>query len=272
MRSTFLQQPSTISQDERDALTQALFADLEHARGRRAQEIRERIAELNIGLVHSLARRYRGRGESDDDLRQAGCIGLMKAVNGFSPDRGTDFVRYAVPTITGEIKKYFRDCCWTIRPTRKIQELHGSVTSLNQTLGHELQRAPTVRELADSLDEDEKTVAEAMSAHHYYSPRSLDAPIEPELEPSLSEVLGGDDGGFSRAEVHVMLSEALRTLGDREKELLRLRFFEDMTQREIAARTGVTQMQVSRQLAQIFRRIRGVMEPDPGTAKPSSAA
>jgi RNA polymerase sigma-B factor len=247
---------------QRSELTRLLFERIEQESDPcRLQELRQQVAELHLDVVHSLARRYRGRGESDEDLRQAGYIGLMKAVNGFTSERGTEFIRYAVPTITGEIKKYFRDCCWTIRPTRRVQELQATVTGMAQAAGNTLGREPTCQELADMLDVDSRVVGQALTAHQYYSPRSLDAPLDGVSDNPLGATLGAHDAGYDRAEEHVMLSSAVRAMSDRDREIISLRFFEDLTQREIAERIGVTQMQVSRLLTQIFSRLRQALEP-----------
>jgi RNA polymerase sigma-B factor len=229
---------------QRSELTRLLFERIEQESDPcRLQELRQQVAELHLDVVHSLARRYRGRGESDEDLRQAGYIGLMKAVNGFTSERGTEFIRYAVPT------------------TRRVQELQATVTGMAQAAGNTLGREPTCQELADMLDVDSRVVGQALTAHQYYSPRSLDAPLDGVSDNPLGATLGAHDAGYDRAEEHVMLSSAVRAMSDRDREIISLRFFEDLTQREIAERIGVTQMQVSRLLTQIFSRLRQALEP-----------
>jgi RNA polymerase sigma-B factor len=217
--------------------------------------LRKAVAELNLGIVRGLARRYRGRGESVEDLEQAGCVGLMKAINGFRTDRGTEFLTYALPTISGELKKHFRDHCWTVRPTRRVQELQAEVASATATMSQELGREPSLGELADELGEDSDALGEAVAAHGCYTPRSLDAPL-PSGESPFAAVLGRDEIGFSQAEAHVVLAEAVRKLSPRDRQILGMRFFRDLTQRQIAAEIGTTQMQVSRVLTRIMARLR----------------
>ncbi len=243
--------------DERAIETQALFARLGETVDPEEQEaIRAEIAALNVEVARSMARRYRGRGEPDEDLEQVACVGLMKAVNGFEPDYGRDFLSYAVPTISGELKKYFRDCCWTIRPTRRIQELQREISTVAGELSQDLGREPTTGEMAAELQEDVSVVSEAISAFGCYAPKSLDAPIDSIGTTSLESLLGTKDVGFGRAELHVMLSGVVRDLCERDRRIVALRFYHDYTQRQIAEEIGVTQMQVSRLLTRITAELR----------------
>jgi RNA polymerase sigma-B factor len=221
--------------------------------------LRREVAELNVEVARSIARRYHGRGEPIEDLEQAACVGLMKAVNGFQTGHGDDFLTYAVPTISGEVKKHFRDRCWTIRPTRRIQELQARITAETAVLTQELCREPTIVELAAALGEETEAVEEALSSHDFYSTLSLDAPArsgEEGDESTLGAVVGRDEAGFRSAEARAMLDGALRRLAERDRRILRLRYIDDLTQREIAARIGVTQMQVSRLLTRITAQLR----------------
>jgi RNA polymerase sigma-B factor len=220
--------------------------------------LRREVAELNVEVARTIARRYHGRGEPLEDLEQAACIGLMKAINGFHANRGDDFLTYAVPTISGEIKKHFRDRCWTIRPTRRIQELQARITAETAELTQRLCRHPTVGEVAAALGEETALVEEALNSHDCYSTLSLDAPARSgdDDDATLAAVVGHDEDGFRSAEARAMLHRALRTLAERDRQILRLRYFEDLTQREIAAKIGVTQMQVSRLLTKITAQLR----------------
>jgi RNA polymerase sigma-B factor len=246
------------------ATTRELFSRLDEStdEGHRTA-LKKEIAELNLALVHSLARRYRGRGESLEDLEQAACIGLMKAINGFLPGRGTEFLTYAVPTISGELKRHFRDHCWTVRPTRRIQELQAAVSGATEELSQELGRTPSRRELADALGGDADEIGRAVAAHGCYSPKSLDAPLASGESP-LAAVVGDDEAGFNAAEAHVVLAAAVRRLPERDRQILGMRYFRDCTQRQIAAELGTTQMQVSRVLTRIMNRLREEIAANPG--------
>jgi len=246
--------PST---EARDAAGAALFerlaeADCEHDR----EAIRSELACLYLDLANALARRYRSRGESDEDLRQAACVGLMKAIRGYTPDRGSPFVGYAVPTITGELKRHFRDRCWSIRPTRRVQELHSELTAVTESLSQDLGHEPSRQELADELREDYLVLDQARSVSSCYTPRSLDATVGGDGQTPLHAILGEYDAGYDRAETHVLLARVVRCLPERDRQLIGLRFYEDLTQREIAERIGVTQMQVSRLLTKVFVTLR----------------
>jgi RNA polymerase sigma-B factor len=249
---------------ERSAQTSALFARIDESPDdAELTALKQEIAELNLGVVQALARRYRGRGEALEDLEQAGCVGLMKAINGFRPDRGAEFMTYAIPTISGELKKHFRDHCWTVRPTRRIQELQAAVTGATEAISQELGRTPTLGDLAEALDQPADDLGEAVAAHGCYSPKSLDAPL-PSGESPFAAVLGHDDGGFDTAEAHVVLVAAIRKLPERDRQILGMRFFHDLTQRQIAAEVGTTQMQVSRVLTRIMTRLREELASSPG--------
>jgi RNA polymerase sigma-B factor len=247
---------SELLPSQRNEQTHELFIRIEMtADDVERDDLRKAVAELNLGIVRGLARRYRGRGESIEDLEQAGCVGLMKAINGFRTDRGTEFLTYALPTISGELKKHFRDHCWTVRPTRRVQELQAEVAAATATMSQDLGREPSLSELADELGEDSDTLGEAVAAHGCYSPRSLDAPL-PSGESPFAAVLGRDEIGFTQAEAHVVLAQAVQRLSERDRQILGMRFFRDLTQRQIAAEIGTTQMQVSRVLTRIMTRLR----------------
>jgi len=215
-----------------------------------------KLAHLYLDLAEALARRYRGRGEDYEELRQAACVGLMKAVRGYTLDHGTPYDRCAVPTITGELKRHFRDRCWSIRPTRLVQELHAELSTVTELLAQELGHEPSRQELAEALREDTTTLDQARSVGSCYTPRSLDASMDLEGHTAYHSFLGAVDGGFEQVDTHVSLARLVRELPERDRRLLGMRFYEDLTQREIAERIGVTQMQVSRLLTKIFAKLR----------------
>lgn len=214
----------------------------------------------HMGLARSISRRYRGRGIPTEDLEQVAYLGLVKAVNGFDPGLGNNFLSYAVPTIRGEIRRHFRDQGWTVRPPRSIQELQARVTAAEEELWQTLGRSPRADEVADHLGEDPERVLEAVAATGCFSPASLDWAMTSEddggMQETLADRLGDHDRGYDEAEARSMVSPLLRELGTREKRILQLRFSEGRTQAEIGADLGVTQMQVSRLLAKMLLGLR----------------
>jgi RNA polymerase sigma-B factor len=220
--------------------------------------LRDEIVEAHLGLVGHLARRFASRGEAYDDLYQAASIGLIKAVEGFDPELGFAFAAYATKTIVGELKRHFRDKGWSVRAPRRVQELYMRVGEAVSELSQELGRSPTVSELAGALGVSDEDVLEATEAAHAYRSASLDAPgIGGE---TVASRLGDSDDQFESAEDRFLLSEHLSALSDTEREIVRLRFVEDLTQSEIAARIGTSQMQVSRLLSRILARLHEVYE------------
>jgi RNA polymerase sigma-B factor len=213
----------------------------------RDPELRDTLIEAHLGLARQLARRFANRGESFDDLFQAGTIGLIKAVDGFDPDLGFEFSAYATTTILGELKRHFRDKGWSVRAPRRVQELYLRVGETVSELSQRLRRSPTVKEIAAELGVPEAEVLEVMEAGHAYRSTSLDAP-GPSGE-SLGSHLGAPDDQFEKAEDRAVLLPHLAALPGRDQEILRLRFVEDLTQSEIAQRMGISQMHVSRLLA-----------------------
>ena len=239
------------------AATKALFDRLERCTDPEQQAaLRQEIARINLGVATSMAARYRGRGEPDDDLRQAACVGLVKAVNGYDSSRGADFLPYAVVTISGELKKHFRDHCWTIKPPRRIQELQPKIAAAYNDFAQRTGRPATVAELAEVLGEDRSTVTEAMTSSGCFSPNSLDAPLRAQEQTTVADTLADHDAGFSRVEARAMLDPLLGELASRERLIIVLRFYRDCTQSQIAELVGVTQMQVSRLLTRILADMR----------------
>ena len=218
--------------------------------------LRDELITAHMGLAEYLARRFTNRGEPLDDLVQVASLGLLKAVDRFDPDRGLEFSTYATPTIVGELKRHFRDKGWAVRVPRRVQELHLRLGSVVSTLSQELGRSPTIPEIAHSAKVSEEEVVEAIEAGHAYRFTSLDAPSGSEDEGSLSNQLGEEDQGLIDSEHRVALSPLIARFPMRERMILHLRFFEGLTQSEIASRLGISQMHVSRLLARSLAQLR----------------
>ena len=226
-----------------------------HRHGDRAA--RDAIVARFLPLARQLARRYSGAGEPLDDLIQVASLGLVKAVDRFDPDRAVAFSSFAVPTILGELKRHFRDKGWSVRVPRDLQELALRLERVAEELSRELSRAPTPAELAVRLGVSEEDVLEAREAAHAYRAVSLDRPRteDEDAGPNVADAMGGEDPGFTRAEDAATVDQLLRVLAPREREVLRLRFVEDLTQQEIGERIGVSQMHVSRLIRQAIARL-----------------
>ena len=222
----------------------------------RERALRDELVTTHIGLAEYLARRFNNRGEPLDDLLQVASLGLLKAVDRFDPDRGLEFSTYATPTIVGELKRHFRDKGWAVRVPRRVQELHLRFGSVVGTLTQELGRSPTIPEIADAAKVSEEEVVEAIEAGHAYRLASLDAPAGGEDEGALANKLGVEDQGLIDSEHRVALSPLIAKCPPREQMILHLRFFEGMTQSEIATRLGISQMHVSRLLARSLTQLR----------------
>jgi RNA polymerase sigma-B factor len=222
---------------------------------------REQLVERFLPLARQLARRYQRGGEQLDDLIQVASLGLLKAIDRFDPARETAFSSFAVPTILGELKRHFRDKGWSVRVPRDLQELSVRVERVGEELGRTLGRAPTPTEIAESIGATAEQVLEAREAAGAYRAVSLDRPRdEDEDDGGISEAVGIEDPGFRLAEAAATVERLMRVLTDREREVLRLRFEEDLTQSEIGARVGVSQMHVSRLIRQAVARLRDVAE------------
>ncbi|MGH3383501.1 MAG: RNA polymerase sigma factor SigF [Nocardioidaceae bacterium] len=226
------------------------------------ERIRNELVQLHLPLVDHLARRFRNRGEPLDDLVQVGSIGLIKSVDRFDPERQVEFSTYATPTIVGEIKRYFRDKGWSIRVPRRLQELRLSLSTATADLTQELGRAPTVAEIAERLDVGEDDVLEGLESANAYSTLSLDAPEPGDTDgPSMAAALGTEDDALEGVEYRESLKPLLAQLEPREKRILMLRFFKGMTQSQIAADVGISQMHVSRVLARTLAQLREGLGP-----------
>jgi RNA polymerase sigma-B factor len=214
------------------------------------------LAAVNMPVADSVVSRYRSRGVATEDLQQVAYLALTKAARRFDPSAGHDFLSFCVPTIRGEVRRYFRDKGWMVRPPRRIQELQARISQAQRDLSITLGRPPVLHELATHLDEQPDDVREALDGQGCFTPTSLDKPVGDAQGVSLGELIGDEDDHQSAAEARVVLAPVVRRLSDRDRHILELRFFEGLTQREIADDLGVTQMQVSRLLTRIFRDIR----------------
>ena len=222
---------------------------------------RAALIERFMPLARSLARRYQRSGEPFDDLVQVASVALVKAIDRYDPARGCAFSSFAVPTIAGELKRHFRDHSWAVRPPRDLQEVTLRVENALTRITQQLDRSPTTRELAAAAGLDEEQVLEALQARRGRSAVSLQAPQgEPGEGLTLGDTLGVEDPQLERAEQRAALDDLLKTVPTRAREMVRLRFEEDMTQAEIGAVFGVSQMQVSRILRQTVAQLRDVAE------------
>jgi RNA polymerase sigma-B factor len=219
--------------------------------------LRDELVEEHAPLAQFLARRFANRGEPIDDLVQVALVGLLKAVERFDPGRGLQFSTFATPTILGELKRHFRDRGWAVRVPRRVQELHLQLGRIVANLGQEQGRSPTPREVAQRAGVSEEEVLEAMEAGSLYRLVSLDGPATRDDEASeLVAGLGDEDPEFEQIERRAELDVMLGVLPDRERRIVELRFFDGLTQSEIAERVGVSQMHVSRLLARSLEMLR----------------
>ena len=229
----------------------ALFLQYRAGRDRR---VRDQLVELHMGLAQMIARRFDGRGEAHDDLHQVASLGLLKAIERFDPERGVAFSTFALPTITGELKRHFRDKGWMVRVPRSVQELRAEINVTTAELTQELGRSPKADEIADRMGCRVELVLEALEARRAYRCASLESPRAAE-EAAVVDRVGlaerGFDGVLDRAEV----GRLLETLPPRERRIVVLRFFGSLTQSEIARRLGLSQMHVSRLLSDSLERM-----------------
>ncbi len=219
------------------------------------QRVRDRLVEMHLPLVEYLARRFAGRGEPLDDLIQVGTIGLIKAVDRFDVERGVEFSTYATPTVVGEIKRHFRDKGWTVRVPRRLQELRASLSAATADLTQTLGRSPTVAELATQLKIGEEEVLEGLESANAYTAVSIEA-SDGEGGLSVADTLGADDVSLEGVEYRESIKPLLDSLPARERRILLLRFFGNLTQSQIAAELGISQMHVSRLLARTLAQLR----------------
>jgi RNA polymerase sigma-B factor len=219
---------------------------------------REALVQRHLPLVRSLARRYAGRGEALEDIEQVGSIGLLKAIDRFDMEREVSLTTYATPNIVGEIKRHFRDKGWAIRVPRGLQELSAKMSSTVERLTIKLERSPTIAEIAAELESTPEQILEAMEAGSAYSTISLSSGPGGDDDDSFDpmESIGVEDAGYERTEQRAALEPALQILPGREREILRMRFEEGLTQTQIAERIGISQMHVSRLIRKSLARMR----------------
>jgi RNA polymerase sigma-B factor len=248
-RTTFHE---SISQRSHDLLAQAEPPCPETERA----DLHRQVILLNRRVAAGIASRYNQRGVDADDLRQVAEMGLVKAVRRYQPDRSSGFLAYAVPTIRGEIRRYFRDSGWMVRPPRRIQELRSEVIATENELVHELHRFPTVTETAKELGLTTPELDEVHGARSCFRPASLDAPAHENASLPMGELIGMSDGAYERIENYESLTPLLAALDSRDRLILGLRFVQGCTQKEIGDRIGVSQMQVSRLLTSVLSRLR----------------
>ncbi len=225
-----------------------------HAEGDRSA--RELLVQRHLPLVRALARRYAGRGESLEDIEQVGAIGLIKAIDRYELSRDVALTTYATPNVVGEIKRHFRDKGWAIRIPRGLQELNAKMSSTIERLTAKLGHSPSIAEIAEELQTTPEQVLEAMEAGSAYAPVSLSAGPSGEGELDPMETIGTEDTNFERTEQRASLEPALELLPDREREILRMRFEDGLTQTQIAEQVGVSQMHVSRLIRKSLARMR----------------
>ncbi|HET6507599.1 MAG TPA: SigB/SigF/SigG family RNA polymerase sigma factor [Baekduia sp.] len=240
-----------------------LFSRLAQSPGDPA--LRAALVERYLPLARRLARRYQRPEEPFDDLMQVASLGLVKAIDRFDPSRDVAFSSYAVPTILGEIKRHFRDRTWSVRVPRDLQEMALKAERTVGELTRKLHRQPTVPELAEQLGCSEEQALEALEAAGAYHATSLDTPRGAEAEPgdTLADTIGDHDDNYARAEERATIDRLMRSITPREREVLRLRFEEDLTQAEIGEIIGVSQMQVSRLIRQAVTRLRSAAQDAP---------
>lgn len=218
---------------------------------------RDKIIERCLPLADHIARRFHGRGEAQDDLIQVARVGLVNAVNRYDVDTGSDFVSFAVPTIMGEVRRHFRDNSWSVKVPRRLKELHLRLGAATAELSQKLGRAPTASELAAELEMDRQDVVEGLVAGSSYNTLSIDSGGGGANDaPAILDTLGDTDLNLDQIENREALRPLLEALPDRERTVLLLRFFESLTQTQIAERVGISQMHVSRLLARSLARLR----------------
>lgn len=227
-------------------------------------DAREKLVMSHLNLVRFIANKFKNRGEPIDDLIQVGYLGLLKAIDRFDPSRGLEFTTFATPTIMGEIKRHFRDKGWSVRVPRRLQELSAKVNQATDTLTSQLQRSPTIAEIADYLDATVDEVLEAMESSSAYSSVSLEAPsgADDDDTPSVIDRYATEDSDLAFTDDRIIIEEALESFSPRERDVIEMRFLKGMTQIEIADKLGISQVQVSRLLRRTLKKIQDKIDPE----------
>lgn len=232
---------------------------------RKIKIVRDDLIEKHLYIAEILAKKYSNRGIEYDDLFQIASLGLVLAVDRFNIDKGFEFSSFATPTITGEIKRYFRDKGWVIRVPRRIQELSKRINNAKLELSQRLQKAPNVDEIADYIGVSSEEVIEAMDASQVYSPQSIDKNLDSSSEDreiSFADLLGEDDKNYQLIEDIDFIKEAMEELSDVERKIVVYRYFEKMTQVAIAEKLDISQMTVSRLEKKVIKKIRKILGVD----------
>ena len=242
--------------DQRLVAERELFERLHDADASDAERsaVRDELIETHMPLVHHLARRYADRGEPIEDVTQVATIGLIQAIDKFDPERGSAFSTYAVPTILGAIRRHFRDATWSVKVPRRVQELRGKIDAAHDALAQELGRSPTVAEIAARADVDPADVLDSLELSRARSAAPFDATADGEVP--LADTLGDLDASLTDIENAETIKRLLATLSEDERAVVALRFFDGLTQTQIAERVGVSQMQVSRILTRSVEKLR----------------
>lgn len=252
-----LDQAAGLSRDERSDVTRDLLARA------RAADVPERRASLladvvvvNQRVADAVAMRYRDRGVDLEDLQQAAYEGLVKAVHAYDESRAEDLLTYAVPTIRGEVQRYFRDRCWVVRPPRRLQEMQARVIRETELLGRELGRQPSTEEVRLAAGLSQRELVEVTGIDGCFSPTSLDQGVGPDGGTTLAELVAAAESGWDAAEARCVLVDAIRGLAERDRRLLDGVFFRQRTQHELGEELGMTQVQVSRALRKVLATLR----------------
>ena len=254
--------PNQHSRNERYEELAPLFGELAKLAEQdpRRAELRDHLVTEHMPIAEHIARRFSHRGEAQEDLAQVAVLGLINAVDRFDPERGVDFLSYAVPTIMGEVRRHFRDTGWAVRMPRRLQELHLSVSGAIASLSQEYERAPTPSELAAHLGIGTDDVYKGLEAGNAYRSTSLDELLTDTDEIPLGDAIGSDDAELAEVENREMVRPLLEELPERERRILVMRFFRGMTQTQIAEQVGISQMHVSRLLTRTLGWLRAELE------------
>lgn len=232
-----------------------------------AKRLRDELVEMHLPLVQHIAKRYAERGEPIEDITQAGTIGLLNAIDRFDPSQGVAFSSYAVPTIVGAIRRHFRDTTWSVKVPRRVQELRGRIDQAHDGLAQELGRSPTVSEIAARADVDPQDVLDSLELSHVRQTQSL-TPDDPDGTP-LADRLGNADPALLAIEDDQTVTKLLSTLPERERTIVKMRFFQQASQSQIAEQLGISQMHVSRLLVKTLAQLRAELEDSDSPQDPS---
>lgn len=245
-----MKSPGSVTETDRRALLRAY-------REKGDTAARDRLIESFIPVVRSIAYRYAGRGEQIDDLEQVASVGLIKAIERFDLDRDVELMTYVFPTVVGELKRHFRDRGWSVTVPRRLKELHYRLSRLIEELTATLGRSPTIAELAEETSVDEEEVVEALEVGRAYASRSLTRALEGDEGggAELIDLIDDEERGYEAAENRELLASGLRTLDERERRIIHLRFVEGLTQSQIAVEIGISQMHVSRLIRRALEKL-----------------